>query len=271
MANILIRLLRSGRLLNNKFKLVALLGCLATTTLVCAQAFERNLKIPIPERSISSPTQKLNREGVTELKHGHREKAKQLFYRAYLIDPQNPFTLNNLGYISELEGDGVHALRYYDLAERSHTDALIDQSSAAELKGRPLDEAFRKVGTADKQVSKLNEQAIALFQKGHTFEARNILREAVRNHPKDPFLLNNLGYAMESVGDLSEALRCYSAAASIHSTEKIVVTTRAKWRGHPISEVATQNAQAVSEQIARGEGVEASVARIEFAWRGGTQ
>ena len=241
-----------------------LLGFLAISILACAQAFDRTLKIPIPERSVSSPTQKLNREGVAQLKHGHREKAKHLFYRAYLIDPQDPFTLNNLGYISELEGDGVHALRYYDLAARSHTDALIDQSSAAELKGRPLDEAFRKVATANQQVSKINEQAIVLFQKGQTFEARNMLRSAVVEHPKDPFLLNNLGYAMESVGDLNEALRCYSAAASIHSTEKVVVTPSAKWRGRPISEVAAQNAEAISQQIARGEGVEATAARLNL-------
>jgi len=37
-----------------------------------------------------------------------------------------------------------------------------------------------------------------------------------------------------------------------------------KWRGRPISEVAAGNAAAVSEQIARGEGLEATTARLNL-------
>ncbi len=222
------------------------------------------MKVPIPQRSVSTPSQKLNREGVAELKHGHQKKAKRLFYRAYLLDPDDPFTLNNLGYIAELEGDADRALRYYALAARDHTDAIIDQSSEASLKGKPLDEAFRQVQDSDQELSKLNERAIVLLQQGHVFEARNLLQSALPRHPHDPFLLNNLGYALEAVGDIEGALRCYSAAASLHSTERVVVTPRVKWRGRPISEVAAGNAAAVSQQIARGEGVEATTARLNL-------
>jgi Flp pilus assembly protein TadD len=229
-----------------------------------SQGFAGNLQVPIPQRSISTPSQKLNREGVAELKHGHQKKAKQLFYRAYLLDPDDPFTLNNLGYISELEGDADRALRYYALAARDHTDAVIDQSSEASLKGKPLDEAFRRVQDSDQELNKLNERAIVLLQQGNVFEARNLLQSALPRHPHDPFLLNNLGYALEAVGDLEGALRSYSAAASLHSTERVVVTPRVKWRGRPISEVAAGNAAAVSQQIARGEGVEATTARLNL-------
>jgi Flp pilus assembly protein TadD len=226
--------------------------------------FAGDLKVSIPQRSISTPSQKLNREGVAELKHGHQKKAKQLFYRAYLLDPDDPFTLNNLGYVAELEGDADRALRYYALAARDRTDAVIDQSSEAALKGKPLDEAFRRVQDSDQELNKLNERAIVLLQQGQVFEARNLLQDALPRHPHDPFLLNNLGYALESVGDMEGALRCYSAAASLHSTERVVVTPRVKWRGRPISEVAAGNAAAVSEQIARGEGVEATTARLNL-------
>lgn len=231
---------------------------------VFGQGFNSSLKIPIPQRAYSTPTQNLNRDGVNELKHGHREKAKKLFYKAYLLDPEDPFTLNNLGYVSELEGDATRALRYYGLAARNHTDAVIDQSSVADLKGKPLDAVFEKVQNADLQVNQINERAIALLQQGRTFAARNLLRSALPNHPRDPFLLNNLGYVMESVGDLNEALRCYSAAASLHSTEKVIVTPRLKWQGRAISEVAAENAAAVSGQIARGETPEAATARLNL-------
>jgi Flp pilus assembly protein TadD len=231
-----------------------------------SQTFAGDLKIPlpIPQRTPTTPTQKLNREGVAELKRGHREKAKRLFYRAYLLDPQDPFTLNNLGYVAELEGDADRALRYYALAAKDHTDAVIDQSSEADLKGKPLDEVFRQVQDSDREISKINEQAIVLMQQGRVFEARNLLRSALPRYSQNPFLLNNLGYAMESIGDLEDALRYYSAAASVHSTEPVIVTPRAKWRGRPISEVAAANADAVNSLIAAGEGAEAAAARLNL-------
>jgi Flp pilus assembly protein TadD len=223
-----------------------------------------DLKVNIPERGASTPSQKLNREGVAELKRGRQEKAKRLFYRAYLLDPDDPFTLNNLGYVAELEGDADRALRYYALASRSHTDATIDLSNVAALKGKPLDEAFRQVQDSDQEVSRINERAIVLLQQGQVFEARNLLQSALQNHPRDPFLLNNLGAALEAVGDTEGALRAYSSAAAVHSTQRVIVTPRAKWRGRPVSQVASDNALAVSQQIAKGEGVEAATARLNL-------
>jgi Flp pilus assembly protein TadD len=240
-------------------------GMLALQLLaVPGHGFASDLKVNIPERSISTPSQKLNREGVAELKHGRQERAKRLFYRAYLLDPDDPFTLNNLGYVAELEGDADRALRYYALASRSHTDAIIDTSNVAVLKGKPLDEAFRQVQDSDQEVSRINERAIVLLQHGQVFEARNLLQSALQTHPRDPFLLNNLGAALEAVGDTEGALGAYSAAASVHSTQHVIVTPRAKWRGRPVSEVASENARAVSQEIAKGEGADASAARFNL-------
>ncbi len=251
--------------LNKAGRFFAIPGLLAMQLFAGAvPAPASDLHVPIPGRSISTPSQKLNRAGVAELKHGHQKKATQLFYRAYLLDPDDPFTLNNLGYVAELEGDAERALRYYALAARERTDAIIDQSNVAALKGKPLDEAFRQVQDSDQEVSRINEQAIVLLQQGHVFAARNVLQSALPRHPQDPFLLNNLGYAMEAVGDLQGALRCYSTAASMHSKQRVVVTPRLKWRGRPISEVAAANAAAISEQIARGEGFEAATARLNL-------
>ena len=246
-------------------RLCAVATLLAMQLLAAARpGFASNLQIPIPQRGVSTPSQKLNREGVAELKRGHQKKAKQLFYRAYLLDPQDPFTLNNLGYVAELEGDADRALRFYALAAREHTDAVIDRSNEAALKGKPLDEVFRQVQNSDQELSRLNERAIVLLRDGHVFEAKNLLQSALPRHPNDPFLLNNLGYAMETVGDVEGALRCYSEAASLHSTKRVVVTPRVKWRGRPVSEVARENAVAMSEQIARGEGVDATTARLNL-------
>jgi Flp pilus assembly protein TadD len=249
----------------NKLATTTAIVCLLIVRLIArVPAFAGDLKIPIPERGKSTPVQKLNRDGVAELKRGHLEKAKKVFYRAYLLDPGDPFTLNNLGYVAELDGDADRALRYYALAAKDHTDAIIDLSSEAALKGKPLDAAFRQVGDSDREISKISEQAIVLLKEGHLFEARNLLRSVLDRYPQDPFLLNNLGYTTESLGDLEGALRYYSAAASVHSTKPVTVTPRQKWRGRPISEVAASNAAAVNEQISRGEGTEATTARLNL-------
>jgi len=253
-----IRLSKMGRCL-------VIPGCLAMQLLAgVTELRSSDLRIAIPQRPVSTPTQKLNRDGVAELKRGHQGKAKRLFYRAYLLDPDDPFTLNNLGYIAELEGDADRALRYYALASHDRTNAVIDLSSEADLKGKPLREVFQQVQNADQELSRINERAIVELQKGHVFEARNMLQSALPRHPQDPFLLNNLGYAMESVGDIEGALRCYSAAASLHSNQPVVVTPRVKWRGRSISQVAAENAAAISQRLAQGEGAEAATARLNL-------
>ena len=250
---------------------LSVVPCLVAMQLLAAtdRGFAGDLKIPLPRHRVSTPSQTLNRDGVAELKRGHQEKAKRLFYRAYLLDPDDPFTLNNLGYIAELEGDADQALRFYALAARDPTQAIIAESSETALQGKPLAQAFHQVQDSEQkigdfEINRINEQAITLLQKGRVLEAGNLLKTELPRHPRDPFLLNNLGYAMECVGDIEGALRYYSAAASVHSTEPIVLTPRLKWRGRAISEVAKENATALSEQIARGEGVEAATARLNL-------
>src|SRR5262245_29402126 len=48
-----------------------------------------DLRISLPKRGRLTPVQSLNRDGVSEIKHGHVEKAKRLFVRAYLLDPDD--------------------------------------------------------------------------------------------------------------------------------------------------------------------------------------
>jgi len=77
--------------------------CLLATVPSLAQ--RGDLRLPLPTKTRATPVQQLNRDGVKELKRGHVKKAKQHFVKAYLLDPDDPFTLNNLGYIAEIEGD----------------------------------------------------------------------------------------------------------------------------------------------------------------------
>ena len=68
---------------------------LLTTTLGCLpQLLAGDLRITLPKHSNPTPVQALNQQGVNEVRKCHLEKAEKLFYRAYLIDPDDPFALN---------------------------------------------------------------------------------------------------------------------------------------------------------------------------------
>src|SRR5215471_12191490 len=99
------------------FVMAALGACLAR------DAAAGDLRITLPKRSRFTPVQRLNREGVEAIKKHQIDKAKALFYQAYLYDPGDPFTLNNLGYVAELEGQVERAQAFYSMATGQATDA----------------------------------------------------------------------------------------------------------------------------------------------------
>ena len=76
------------------------------------------------------------------MKKNQYEKAEGLFYKAYLYDPADPFTLNNLGYVAELQGQLDRAHQYYQLATEQGCDAPISLSSMNDLKGKPMSAAY---------------------------------------------------------------------------------------------------------------------------------
>src|SRR5579884_645045 len=190
---------------------------------LASMANAADLKITLPKHSKLTPVQALNRDGVKEVQKRHIEKAKRIFYKAYLLDPDDPFTLNNLGYISELEGDADRALKYYELSSKNASQAKIDIASRPDLKGKPLQDAFATLQVPDLKANKANVQAISLMGKDRYTEAEAVLKKALALDPRNPFTLNNMGYVMEAEGDLQSALRYYSSAATMHSTEKILV------------------------------------------------
>src|SRR6266853_2033798 len=129
-----------------------------------------DLKITIPQRSHLTPIQRLNREGVDAVRKHNYEKAESLFYKAYLLDPDDPFTLNNLGYISELQGQVERAQRFYALAGQQRTEAVIDEASSKRVEGRPVSEALA-VADVPLQLNHANVEAVRLLAQGRAPEA----------------------------------------------------------------------------------------------------
>jgi Flp pilus assembly protein TadD len=229
-----------------------------------SHAEDKGFRIHLPKKSKPTPVQSYNRDGVAAIaKHDYR-KAKELFYKAYLIDPNDPFTLNNLGYIAELEGDVDRAQRFYELAGEQNSEAVVDKASSEQVKGRTVASVAGHAEEGGVQINTLNVEALSLLNKDRAPEADLMLQKALKLDPKNPFTLNNMGYTKEKEGELEAAVSYYSAAAALNSTEPIIVTVKSEWRGKPISQVAADNAKKVRKVLQTDETNETKVARLNL-------
>jgi tetratricopeptide (TPR) repeat protein len=224
----------------------------------------RLLKITIPKHSELTPVQRLNREGVDAVKGQQYEKAAALFYKAYLYDPADPFTLNNLGYISELQGELDRAHKFYTLAAEQGSNANIERSSAKRLEGKPMQQAFESLQDIPMQVNRMNVDAMELLSEDRGIEAISLLHDALALDPRNPFTLNNIGVADETVGDYDSALKSYGAAAGSHSTEVVVVTLDRSWRGKSVSAMAAASAKRLDDRMKKMDGAEVSAAMFDL-------
>jgi Flp pilus assembly protein TadD len=244
---------------------VGRLLCFLLVTITMANltgAQDKAIRIPLPKRSKPTPVQRYNREGVVALEKHNYKKAGQLFYQAYLLDPDDPFTLNNLGYMAELEGDIDRAQRYYDLAAEHATDAMVDLTTEKSLKGKSAAAVAGYTEDVGLEVNRLNIQAISLMRKDRAAEADDILSEALKLNPQSPFTLNNMGFAKEKEGDYESAMAYYRAAANLHSDELVVVAINSKWRGRKISEVAAENEDKLNKLMVTRNDIESRVAQL---------
>lgn len=244
----------------------ALRTILMTGVVLAIPALEaKDLHIKIPKRSDPTPVQKLNQEGVNELQKHHLEKAQRIFYKAYLLDPDDPFTLNNLGYISELQGKVERAQRYYELAAKeNNSETVIAEATERNLRGKKLSQVTGSYSALDLRVNRGNIQAMALLEQGRAQEAEDVLRQTLTLDPKSPFTLNNLGYSVEAQGNLEQALQYYNQAAILHSTDPVVVAVDPRWRGKPISDIAFRNSESVRQRLQSERSRQEKAARLNL-------
>jgi Flp pilus assembly protein TadD len=203
---------------------------------------------------------------VKALRKNKIESAKKNFYKAYLLDPNDPFTLNNLGYIAELEGDVDRATRYYDLASANSSEAIVDKASLKSVVGKPVSEVAGRTEKGPLEINRMNVRAIGLLKKERPLEAQRVLELALQKSPNDPFTLNNLGFALEQQGELQQAMKYYTQAANLNSDERVIVTTsnRRNWRGKKITEVAWDNARKMNRMLREQPTIEEQVARLNL-------
>jgi Flp pilus assembly protein TadD len=108
----------------------------------------------------------------------------------------------------------------------------------------------------------MNVNALNLLSKDGGRQAVSLLRETLRLDPQNPFTLNNLGVAYESIGEYDNALRCYSEAAASNSSEPVVVTLDRSWRGKQLSAMAASSARRLEQRMRKMGNAELSAAML---------
>src|SRR5579862_2836299 len=253
-------------LLKRRMTWIPVTTILAVAMLVSqfARGEDRKISISIPKRSTLTPVQRLNREGVEALQKHKYKKAEQLFYKAYLYDPADAFTLNNLGYIAELQGDIDRAERFYELAAEQSSEAVVALSSSREARGKPMKEALA-AASAPLEINHANVEAVRLLSQGRSAEADLLLQQALNQDPHNVFTLNNMGVAKEMEGESEQALKYYDEASSGgQSRAAAVVTANPAWRGRSVTQMAQQNAKGLREYLSREKDLPEQVAELNL-------
>ncbi len=82
---------------------------------------------------------RLNLRGVSAINRNERRLGLQYFQQAYALDPNNAFTLNNMGYIAELQGDRETASFFYAKAlEARESNTRVAMAARKEVEGQKL-------------------------------------------------------------------------------------------------------------------------------------
>ncbi len=139
------------------------------------------------EKEIPEQVAELNLRGVSAVNRNDLRSADADFRKAYALDPNNAFTLNNIGYVSELEGDRETAEFFYAHARQSlGASTTVGVASRRTAEGRKL---FAVAGDSNSRVeAKVVQDRQALQRQNEPVTLRrrdnSVVDETVR--PEDP-------------------------------------------------------------------------------------
>src|SRR5437899_4605837 len=187
------------------------------------------------------------------LSQGRTQEAAVVLQRTLTIDPRNAFTLNNLGFTMEGEGELESAFRYYDQAGNMHSSDPIIVSLDPHWRGKAISEVVannakavrRRIETeqtTQDKVARLNLQGVSALNRNDSRAARGYFEQAYQLDPKDAFTLNNMGYVAEMDGDHETADQFYAAAREARdASARVTLANRHEMQGLPLGQVARSN------------------------------
>ena len=89
---------------------------------------------------------RLNLRGVSAMNRNDLRIAREDFLQAYKIAPDDAFTLNNMGYLSELDGDRETAQYYYEKARAANSSNVhVGLATRKDVEGKKIGEVSHQL------------------------------------------------------------------------------------------------------------------------------
>jgi Flp pilus assembly protein TadD len=204
-----------------------------------------------------------NVEAVRLLKQGRAPEADLMLQDALKKDPQNVFTLNNMGVTKEMEGENEEALRYYEEAARGSPTQTAVVTTSNVWRGRPVSEMAQENANGlrrylarakelPEQVAELNLRGVSAVNRNDLRAADSDFRKAYALDPNNAFALNNIGYVAELEGDQETAEFFYQRARQAGGASVTVgVATRRTAEGKKLLAVAGDNDSQVATKVSQ--------------------
>jgi hypothetical protein len=190
-------------------------------------------------------------------------QAVALLREALALDPQNPFTLNNLGVADEATGDLSSALTSYNAAARDHSLEPVVVTLDRSWKGKPisamaaasskrLQKRMEAMDSAEASAAMFNFRGVSATNQNDWPAAKQDFLRAYQLNPSDAFSLNNRGYVAEMDGDIETAHFFYEKAKQAgDSGARVGLATQHAAEGRPLSKVAADSNKQVGGELER--------------------
>jgi Flp pilus assembly protein TadD len=168
-----------------------------------------------------------------------------------------------MGVAKEMEGEAQEALKYYDEAAGTHSDAAAVVTVDRTWRGKPVYEMAQQNAKAlrsrlarandlREQVAELNLRGVSAVNRNDLRAADTDFRKAYALDPNDPFTLNNIGFTAEMAGDRETAQFFYDHAREAGGASATVgVATRRTEEGKKLFTVAAESDTKVGTKVAQ--------------------
>jgi tetratricopeptide (TPR) repeat protein len=212
-------------------------------------------------KDIPMRVNRMNFDAMTLMSENRYWEAETLLQQARRLDPQNSYTLNNLGVASESIGDYEDALSYYNAAANARSKEPVVVSAATEWRGKPISEMaannlkrlqarMKTLNSNEAQSALLAARGVNALNKNDWDTARKDFLDAYKLNPYSAFSLNNAGYVAERDGDTETAQFFYQRARSADdASAKVGLATRQLAQGNALGTVANWNDQETQGKI----------------------
>jgi Flp pilus assembly protein TadD len=200
-------------------------------------------------------------EAVRLLSQGRGPEADLLLQKTLKTDPNNIFTLNNLGVAKEMEGESQEALRYYDSAASLNTEAAAVVTLNKSWRGKPVAQIAAENAknlrtrletemTLQTRLAELNTRGVSAINRNEVKAAEQDFLNAYQLDPNNAFANNNIGYLSEIQGDRETAQFFYDRAQQLGGANTPVgLATRSSAEGQRLGQVASDNDTKVEAKV----------------------